>query len=160
LPFQPTLYKDDPDTLFVGIQREGYQLAQSMGCMPEGHSIAPHAKRIHFEDGLLVGLTGISALSSFRRCVLIDGAIATGSTLIAILEQLKSSAGSFYICSAHATVEGIQAILRYAERAGLDLKIVVGHATRGLNDHFYATLPSDPGKLVVGDLGDTISELG
>jgi hypothetical protein len=73
------------------------------------------------------------------------------------MEHLRDHVTSFSIYSAHATLEGLRAIGRYATTEGLGLQIVVGHATSGLNVHFYAVLPGDPSKLMVGDLGDTIS---
>lgn len=160
LSFQPSVCKSDSECLFVGIRREGFRLAKALGYMPEGHSIAPHAKRIPLPDGLLVGLSGIPKVPPYRRCVVVDGAIASGATLIAILERLQSSVRSFQICSAHATMQGLRAILHYGEMAGLHIDIAVGHVTSGLNSHYYATLPGAPDKLVVGDLGDTIGEIG
>ncbi len=159
LPYSPSRDREDANTLFIGIEREGRILAESMNCLPEGHSIRPHAKRIWFEDGLVVGFTGIPPLPTFGRCVVIDGAIASGSTLIALMEHLQPVVRSFHICSAHAAWEGLRAITRYSSATGLDVKVTVGHATRGMNDHFYATLPENPGKVVVGDLGDTISDI-
>ena len=62
LPRKPVEQKEDENTLFVGIEREGRVLAEALDCLPPGHSIHPHAKRIWFEDGLLVGFTGIPPL--------------------------------------------------------------------------------------------------
>jgi hypothetical protein len=160
LPYRPGSDREDPNVLFVGIEREGRILAESLNCLPEGHSIHPDAKRIWFNDGLLVGFAGIPSLPSFGRCVVIDGAIASGSTLIALMEHLQATVRSFQICSAHATSEGLRAITRYANVTGIELKVAVGHVTRGINDHYYATVPEDPSRVVVGDLGDMISELG
>ena len=159
LPRKPIQAREDPNTLFVGIEREGRILAESLNCLPDGHSIRPHAKRIWFDDGLLVGFTGIPPLPTFGRCTVIDGAIASGSTLIALLEHLQAVVRSFHIYSAHAAWEGLRAITRYANATGLEVQVTVGHVTRGINDHYYAILPEDHGQVVVGDLGDTISEL-
>lgn len=159
LPRKPIQDREDPNTLFVGIEREGRILAESLNCLPEGHSIRPHAKRVWFDDGLLVGFTGIPPLPTFGHCSVIDGAIASGSTLIALMEHLQAVVRSFRIYSAHAAWEGLRAITRYAALTGLDLEVMVGHVTRGINSHYYAILPNDPSRAVVGDLGDTISGL-
>jgi hypothetical protein len=159
LPAQLTTYAADPRTLMVGIEREGRIIAEALGCLPESHSLRPHAKRIWFEDGLLVGFTGLGPIPAYKDAVVIDGAIASGATIIALLEHLRAVTSAFHVLSAHATAEGLRAISRYAEATGLLVKITVGHVTEGLNDHFYATLPRDPRLVVVGDLGDTISGL-
>ena len=159
LPCSLSQDREDPNSLFVGIEREGRILAESLNCLPEGHSIRPHAKRIGFDDGLLVGFLGIPPLATFGRCVVIDGAIASGSTLIALMEHLRAMVHSFHICSAHATRQGLRAITRYANATALDVRVTVGHVTNGLNNHYYAVLEQDPRRVVVGDLGDTISEL-
>jgi len=159
LPRNPDYDREDPNTLFVGIEREGRMIAESVDCLPAGHSIRPHAKRIWLDDGLLVGFTGIPPLPTFGNCVVIDGAIASGSTLIALLMHLHPFVNSFRIFSAHATFEGLHALARFASAAHLDVSVVVGHATKGINEHYYAITEEDPKQVVVGDLGDTISEL-
>ena len=75
-------------TLCVGPQREGAQLASIMGCLPSGRSLTPHAKRIPYDGGLLVGLSDVVPARSYERCLVIDGAIATGATLIALAGSL------------------------------------------------------------------------
>ena len=159
LPRNPGQDREDPNTLFVGIEREGRILAESLDCLPEGHSIRPHAKRIWLDDGLLVGFTGIPPLPTFGHCTVIDGAVASGSTLIALMEHLQALVRSFHIYSAHAAWEGLRAITRYAAATGLDVEITVGHVTRGINSHYYAIMPDNHSRVVVGDLGDTISGL-
>lgn len=159
LPFDYREKSQDAKTLFVGIEREGRILAEAMGCLPLGHSVCPHAKRVPFEGGLEIGITGIPELPHFAQAVIIDGAIASGATLIAMIGKLRHVVSSFHILSAHATWEGLRAICRYCAAEGLEIQIQVGHATTGINDHFYAVQSDDAGKLVVGDLGDTISDL-
>lgn len=160
LPSRPEGSCSDPGTLCVGIEREGRILAETLGCLPEGHSFKPHTKRVPFEEGLLVGMTGIpDVLPEYARCLIIDGAIASGSTLIALIEKLRAATACFHIYSAHSTYEGLRAITRYGSSEGLDIHLTVGHATTGINDHFYATFPEDSSKVVVGDLGDMISSL-
>jgi len=157
LAFNPSEVADSSKTLMVGVEREGRILAERTGCLLPGRGLRPQAKRIHFEGGLIVGLDGLGEPSGFDDCVIIDGAIASGATQITIMEHLREYVTGFRVFSAHATLEGLRAIGRYAAGADLDLSLTVGHATSGLNDHFYATLPDDPTRLVVGDLGDTIS---
>jgi hypothetical protein len=144
-------------TLAIGIEREGRILAEKLECLPSSRSLRPQAKRVHYRDGLAVGITGIGEPEGFRNAVIIDGAIASGATLITLLEHLRQFIPHFSIYSAHATTEGLSAILRYAHSVALDVEVIVGHATTGLNDHYYAVLAEDPARVVVGDLGDTIS---
>lgn len=159
LPFNYREASQDSNTLFIGIEREGRILAEAMGCLPAGHSLRPNTKRVFFEGGLEIGITGIPELPHFAQAVIIDGAIASGATLIAMIGKLRQVVSSFHILSAHATWEGLRAICRYCATEGLKTQIQVGHATMGINDHFYAVQSDDAGKLVVGDLGDTISDL-
>jgi hypothetical protein len=149
----------DQTALFVGVEREGRILAEAIDCLPAGHSIHPHTKRVPLGDGLEIGIAGIPPLSAYSHAVIIDGAIASGATLIAVISKLRSAAPSFEVRSAHAAWEGLRAIVRYCEGVGVRIQIVVGHATAGLNCHFYAIQENDPSSVVVGDLGDTISDL-
>jgi hypothetical protein len=149
----------DRDTFVVGIEREGRIWAESLGCLPPGRSLRPHAKRICFNGGIAVGVSKIPSLLKYSKCIIIDGAIASGATMIALIEKLRGSMGSFHVYSAHGPYEGLRAIARYAVSEDLDLHLTVGHATLGLNDHYYATCPGQPDRVVVGDLGDTISPL-
>lgn len=159
LAFQPEAVNRDEGTFVVGIEREGRILAEALGCLPPGRSLKPHAKRIWFKGGILVGFSDITALPRCETCVVIDGAIASGATLIALIEKLRHSMGSFQIYAAHATYEGLRAISHYALSERLNIGVEVGHATSGLNDHFYAVQTDQPDRVVVGDLGDTISPL-
>src|SRR5262249_10651778 len=106
--------------------------------------------------GLLVGVTGLDISRLYEGCTIIDGAIASGATLITMMHGLKPVTPRFHVFSVHATVQGLRAILRYALDERIDVRFSVGHVTSGLNDHFYAVLPDQPSKVVVGDLGDTI----
>lgn len=107
----------------------------------------------------MVGVSGLRPVDLVSQCLVIDGAIASGATTIAIMELLRSATSSFRIFSVHATYEGLRAIQRYAVHAGLDLAPIVGHATAGLNPKYYAIDPEDKSRVVVGDLGETISDL-
>lgn len=156
LPTSPTEHRQDGSVLFVGVEREGRILAQVLRCLPEGHFITPHAKRIPHKKGLLVGINGLNVTRLYQRCTIIDGAIASGATIITMMHGLKDVVRAFHIFSAHATLEGLRGILRYALSQDLTVCFTVGHITSGIDDHFYAVLPDDPARLVVGDLGDTI----
>jgi uracil phosphoribosyltransferase len=159
LPTRPDGATQDEHTLFVGIEREGRILAESLGWLPSSHNLHPHAKRVPFENGLLVGLSKFPPLRDYARCFIIDGAIASGSTLITVIEKLRRGTSTFNIFSVHSTYEGLQALARYGNSQHLELKITVGHATAGMNAKFYAVDSADPAKLIVGDLGDTISDM-
>jgi hypothetical protein len=159
LPARPDEDSRDEHTLCVGIEREGRILAESMHWLPPSHSLNPHAKRIPYEDGLVIGLNEFPLLPPYTSCIIIDGAIASGTTIISVIEKLRSVTSCFYIYSVHSTYEGIRAITRYCLSARLKLKITVGHATSGISNKFYAVDPTSTKRLVVGDLGDTISDL-
>jgi uracil phosphoribosyltransferase len=159
LPTRPDEATQDEHTLFVGIEREGRILAESLEWLPSSHNLHPHAKRVPFESGLLVGLSKFPSLRPYARCFIIDGAIASGSTLITVIEKLRPVTSTFDIFSVHSPYEGLQALARYGNSQNLKLKITVGHATAGMNAKFYAVDSADPAKLIVGDIGDTISEL-
>ena len=159
LPSDPMVYARDEHVLCVGIEREGRILAESMGWLPRGHNLHPHAKRVPYEEGLLVGLSDIAVTQSYAKCIIVDGAIASGATIISTIERLRPVISSFNIYSVHSPFEGLRALSRYAAATGIELQIAVGHATTGINSHFYAIDPTDSAKVVVGDLGDTISDL-
>jgi hypothetical protein len=160
LPMRPDLMCADGRTFCVGVEREGGILAERMGWLPPGRSLRIHAKRIGHEGGLIVGLSGCPSLAEYNCCVIIDGAIASGATMIAVMEQLRSFVSTFRIFTVHASIEGLRGLVRYAAEAGIDLVVVAAHATEGMNAKFYAIDPNDPGRVMVGDLGDTISDLG
>lgn len=159
LPRHPSALAEQTDTLCVGIEREGRMLAEALQCLPLGRSLRPHAKRVLYEGGLVVAMSEWPELEPFERCLLIDGAIASGATLMAAIEHLRSVTSSFYIFSAHSSIEGLRGLTRFAEAIGVDLLITVGHATSGLTPKYYAVVPDDPSRLIVGDLGDTIAVL-
>ncbi len=159
LPRGPQEYVHLPDTLCVGIAREGRILAEAMDWLPAGRALRPDMKRIPYQGGLIVGLSQLPELQPFGRVVIVDGAIASGATSITLIEKLRSYSDTFFIYSVHSPYEGLRAITRYCGAAGVNVAITVGHATAGLNKKYYATDPQAPDKLVVGDLGDTISDL-
>jgi hypothetical protein len=149
----------DDATLCVGPQREGAQLASSMGCLPSRRSLTPHAKRIPYDGGLLVGLSHVVPARSYERCLVIDGAIATGATLIALARSLRAHVGSIEVFAAHAAHAGLRGLTRYAEETGIDLTVHVAAVSGVLNEKYYAVDPTDRDKLIMGDVGDTIADL-
>jgi uracil phosphoribosyltransferase len=140
----------------VAPEREGRILTQSMHMLRAGRDLTPHAKRIPFEHGLLVGVSKCSAASNGRPLLFLDGAIASGATLITLLDLLAVPGVPVDICSVHAAGEGVRSIARYAAASRLSVRIYAGHVTEGLSPKFYAVCPSTS-ELVVGDLGDTIA---
>lgn len=159
LPSRPEKLAEDKEVLCVGPEREGRIVSEALGCNPDGHWLHPQAKRVFWEGGLIVGLGEFPSLAQYKHCLIIDSAIASGSTIIAIIEQLRAITSSFYIYSVHSSYEGLRAITRYGVAAGINITITVGHATLGMNDKFYATSSDGSQQLILGDVGDTISEL-
>ena len=147
-----------PTVLTVAPEREGRILAQRMGWFV-GSAIAPNLKRIPYQSGLVVGLSGLDIKSSFEECNIIDGAIASGATLITVMHSLKDHVRRFHIYSVHAAFQGIRALFRMAYFLKIDISITVGHATDGLNNKYYAIVEEQPNILQVGDLGDMIAIL-
>jgi len=145
----------DGERLLVAPEREGRILAEVLGWLRPGRDLAPHAKRIPYEHGLLVGVSPCGAPPA-ERLVIVDGAIASGATIIALLDLLASSEVPIDIFSVHAAREGVRAILRCARDAGWSVRIHAGHVTEGLSGKFYAIAP---GGLAVGDLGDMIDSV-
>jgi len=159
LPRRPERIAELSDTFCVGIEREGRILANAMNCLPVGRSLAPHAKRIPYRGGLVVGLmNAMPPPRQYARCLIVDGAIASGATIMAIISQFKQTAPLFEIFSVHGPYEGLRGIVRFGEALGVNVAITVGHATVGMNKHFYA-VDSDRSSVIIGDIGDTISPL-
>lgn len=157
LPRNPGWALGDPSVLFLAPEREGRILAEALGWLPEGHGLHPHAKRIPFEGGLLIGLSKLEIDRSCSKAVLIDGAIASGGTLMALMESLPAAISEIHAYSVHSTPEGARGLLRYGEMTGRDIRLTVGHCSGVLNDKHYAVEPQHAGRLVVGDLGDIIT---
>jgi uracil phosphoribosyltransferase len=156
----PARFLNNARIAFVAPEREGRILAQTMGWLPLDHSFHPDAKRIPFEGGLVVGLNDLDTKQRFERVDIVDGAIASGATSMAVMECLANSSRVFDVYSVHATTEGLRAILSFGKLRGLDLTVNVGHVTTGLNRKYYAIeSDSSNARLIVGDLGDTISDL-
>lgn len=156
LPRLPQELARHDDTLCLGPQREGRILASVLDCLPAGRHLTPSAKRMAHEGGLLVGLSFDDvAPGIYRRCVIVDGAIASGVTLMAIMHRLRPLIREFHVFSAHATRSSLRALARFGAWIDAEVNVTVGHVSGQLNEKYYAV--EEDGRLVVGDLGDMIS---
>lgn len=155
LPGGPDAFKHVDNALFVAPRREGALIASRLGFMEGEHGFMPDAKRVPFDSGLLVALSKIPEYRRFSKCILIDGAIATGTTLVSLMERLAPRVDAFRVYAAHSTVAGLWALQNYAAAAQLDFSCVVGDASGKLNGKFYAEHPNTH-MLVLGDVGDII----
>lgn len=147
----------EKNRLVVAPEREGRMLAGILGWL-HPYDLAPHAKRIPYEHGLLVGISDCNLARNVRQLVIVDGAIASGATIMALLALLAAPGMPVEIFSVHAAREGLRAILRTAAATGLSVRVHAGHVTDGLSQKFYAVAPDGRG-LAVGDLGDMIDSV-
>ncbi|WP_249383883.1 HD domain-containing protein [Chitinivorax sp. B] len=146
------------DTLVVAPRREGYLLADSLGWLPDGRYLAPHAKRFKHAGGMVVGCDLIPPTSAYRRCVMVDGAMASGVSLMAMMIELAPTVQEFIVLTVHTTGVAINALRHMAARLQRPLTIYAGDVSGDLSDKFYAVLPeTTPPQVVVGDLGDMIA---
>lgn len=144
------------DTYCIAPEREGRMIAERLAVLPVGRNNCPNAKRIPYQEGLIVGHDLVAPDSTiYQRCVIVDGAIASGSTLIAMIEMLRESIQEFHIFSAHATQSSVRALAVYATAIDIKLYLNLGHVSGQLNHKRYAL--HEDGSLVIGDLGDLIS---
>jgi hypothetical protein len=150
LPDHPRKYMGTSDVVCVAPEREGRLLADELGCLMPDRSRYPHAKRIAHRDGLVVGLTEVRADLLHAECMLIDDVVASGATAIAILGVLSARVDSFRIFVAHATLAGLWAISRYAEGAGLDVTVNVGHVSGRLASDYSVVDPAAPDRPLLG----------
>ena len=157
LPVQPPKPRKGDGILFVGIEREGRMLGESLKWLTteDDHCACIHVKRIRVDDGILVGMRRPKLERAFNRVEIIDGAIASGATTMAVIDELKCKEIRIY--SVHAAAEGARALSKFARDRNVDLQLSVGYVTEGLNESYYAKIYSK--KLVVGDLGDMIAPL-
>lgn len=154
-------------TLLLAPEREGAYLASR--CSLAGWTLTtpnkscrPAAKRIPYYDDLLVGVCThtpytdlLHARANFDGAYLVDGALASGATAIAMIETYSPPVnGWWHVVVGHATAEGLTALLRYAEAAGVNLEVSVGHVSGTLSSHLYAV--DESGAPIIGDVGDTI----
>jgi hypothetical protein len=144
--------------LVIAPQREGRILAERIGCLPAaGGSWTPQAKRMGVDGGLLVGFDKRPAGRTGGRITVVDGVVASGVTLMAALHLVAAPGATVELFTCHATAAGAHALRRYAQRLDVRLDLHVGHVSGRLNDHFYAVDPDHHDRLVLGDIGDTIS---
>ncbi|WCD89845.1 hypothetical protein KPP03845_106269 [Streptomyces xanthophaeus] len=145
-----------PGTAVVAPEREGRILAERLGVLPQQRSWTPQAKRIPLEGGLLVGVDE-RLPSPADRLVIVDGVVASGVTLMAMMRLTVRPGAAVEIFTCHSTRQGALALARYAEQLQVSLTLHVGHVSGELNGKFYAVAPDAPGQLLLGDVGDTIS---
>jgi hypothetical protein len=157
LEFDVREHAADPLTVCVGPEREGRQIGEALGFLPPDRSLTPNAKRVPHADGLLVALTECVPRFDVARCLIVDGVLATGATVITTIDHLRDHADSFVVVCAHSTPAGVRALNRYADAVGIDLELHVAVTSGTLNARYYAIDESDPSLLVLGDVGDTIS---
>ncbi|WP_412075953.1 hypothetical protein ACLF6K_09060 [Streptomyces xanthophaeus] len=156
LPVQAGDSATVPGTTVIAPEREGRILAERLGVLPEGGNWTPHAKRIPLDGGLLVGVDEwVPARAD--RLVIVDGVVASGVTLMAMMRLTVLPGAAVEIFTCHSTRQGALALARYAEQLGVSLTLHVGHVSGELNGKFYAVAPDAPGQLLLGDVGDTIS---
>lgn len=142
-------------SLLIGPEREGALLAKQLGAPDRfTNTWLPHAKRIKYQGGLLVGVSRLVETAFDGSALVIDGAIASGATLIGLMMALSPKIRKVEIRAVHATSEGLWAIERCARRMEVQVQGYVGHVVQGLDHRYYATDPSGPGRVAVGDLGD------
>jgi hypothetical protein len=144
--------------LIIAPKREGTIIAQRLGLMNgPAQLLTPEAKRIHCHDGLLVGLQ-CPAIVRHGNCVVVDGAIASGATISALMHHLHSQVDAFFVYCAHATAQGLALLVQAGEKLGKPIEIHAGMVSGTLDEHFYARNDnSQNSPLVLGDIGDTIA---
>ena len=78
-------------TVAIGPQREGALLLTHLGWNKRaGAEVYPHAKRIPYNNGIVVGLEHFSINKNIEDAVIVDGAIASASTLMSFMLELKA----------------------------------------------------------------------
>jgi hypothetical protein len=97
--------------------------------------------------------------SPVEKCLIVDGAVASGATVMAVMNLLSPMVKTFKLFSVHATLQGLWAIYRFAQGKGLNMTMEVGHATDGVNARYNANYADEPNRVVVGDMGDVICPL-
>jgi hypothetical protein len=148
-----------PSTLCVAPEREGRQLASSLGYLALNRSLTPNAKRIPYPGGLLVALTTCCPIVATSECLIVDGVIATGATIITIIDHLRVGIERFRVVCAHSTPAGVRALQRYALDTGVEIEIHAAIVSGTLNTKYYATDATNPDVVLLGDVGDTITNV-
>ncbi len=158
LPADMAEWVADPGTLVVAPRREGYLLAEALDWLPPGRFLAPHAKRFKHAGGMVVGFDLVPPPARYRRCVLVDGAMASGVSLMAMMIELAPKVDQFVVLTVHTTGMAINALRHLAAQLQRPLTIHAGDVGGELSDKFYAVVPeTSPPVLLVGDLGDMIA---
>ncbi|MFD3939287.1 hypothetical protein ACFWSF_30450 [Streptomyces sp. NPDC058611] len=143
-----------PGATVVAPERGGRILAERLGVLPQRRNWTPQAKRIPPAGGLLVGVDE-RLPSQADRLVIVDGVVASGVTLMAMMRLTVRPGAAVEIFTCHSTRQGALALTRYAEQLGVSLTLQAGHVSGEPNGKFYAVAPDAPRQL--GDVGDTIS---
>lgn len=141
-------------SIWIAPRREGHLIATCLRDEAVGLTLAPHAKRILIREGMLVGLTELHIPEAVEEIVLIDGAIASGATIMTILHSLPVSVRTVHVIAAHGTQVSVARLLRFASGMKIALHLNIGHVSGILNSKLYAVRPDESSKVVVGDLGD------
>jgi putative hydrolase of HD superfamily len=158
LPLEVEALVGAGDTLVVAPRREGYLLAHDLDWLPQGRHIAPHAKRFKHDGGMVVGHDLVTPAQDYNCCVLVDGAIASGVSLMAMMIELAPRVRRFVVLTVHATGVAINALRHLAAQLERPLELYAGDVSGELNEAYYAVVPeSSPPQVVVGDLGDMIA---
>lgn len=156
LPVQATDGASVPGTTVIAPEREGRILAELLGVLPHDRCWAPQAKRMPAEGGLLVGVDERLPARSDRLTV-VDGVVASGVTLMAMMQLAARPGAVVDVFTCHATAAGALALTRYAAELEISLTLHVGHVSGFLNSKFYSMQTDDRTTMVLGDIGDTIS---
>jgi hypothetical protein len=154
----PHSARQDVRAVCVAPRREGALLAGLLGWRND-LTYSPHLKRIPFQHGLVVGIAGTLPTTMISQVDIVDGAIASGCTVIAVIESLRRYTRRFHIYSAHGAAEGIAAIDRYCQEHRIRTSISIGRVTVGVDRHYYAVSARNARRLEVGDVGDILEPL-
>ncbi|MBC2874265.1 MULTISPECIES: type I phosphoribosyltransferase [Streptomyces] len=157
----PTQVRDAasvPGAVVIAPEREGRILAELLGVLTHHQGWTPQAKRMPTAGGLVVGVDR-RLPARCDRLVIVDGVVASGATLMAMMHLATRPGAVVDVFTCHATAEGALALSRYAEQWGVSLTVHVGHVSGILNEKFYSVEPGDQSTLVLGDIGDTISPI-
>ncbi|MEU8548907.1 phosphoribosyltransferase [Streptomyces roseoverticillatus] len=156
LPSQPADRVSAPRTTVIAPEREGRILAELLHVLPHRNSLRPQVKRMPAGGGLLVGVDQQPPARA-ERVVIVDGVVASGVTLMAMMHLTARPGTAVEVFTCHATPEGALALARYAEQLKVSLTLHAGHVSGILNEKYYSVEPGDQATLLLGDIGDTIS---
>ena len=144
----------------VAPRREGTLFARELGLLSKGPSFLPHMKRIPLGDGLAVGIEFLpDKLDRTSSCRIVDGAIASGATVITLMDIFSSATDRFDIYTVHCTQASVNALLHYGAILQKEVIVHAGFVGGVLNKKFYAVAATDSSSVIVGDVGDMIAPL-